>query len=85
MSRSARPPRHSLYEFATRLDSLEAAWHRVRANGGAAGGDGLSTQEFDKAASVRLITLHKALRDASYLPGPLRRIAFPKPDGGRVP
>ncbi|WP_413204155.1 CRISPR-associated endonuclease Cas1 [Rhodospirillum sp. A1_3_36] len=77
-----RPPRHSLYEQATRLDSLEAAWHRVRANAGAAGGDGVTVGLFDEGAAVRLLSLHKALRDGSYLPGPIRRVSFAKADGG---
>lgn len=78
-----RPARHALYTAATRLDTLEIAWHRVRANAGAAGGDGVTVDQFDQAASVRLISLHKALRDGSYAPGPVRRVAFPKPLGGQ--
>ncbi|MBB4285424.1 CRISPR-associated endonuclease Cas1 [Roseospira goensis] len=77
-----RPARHALYDAATRLDSLERAWHRVRANAGAAGGDGLTVTQFDDGAAVRLLSLHKALRDGSYAPGPLRRVAVPKRDGG---
>ena len=78
----SRPPRHFLYEQATRLESLERAWLRVLRNAGAAGADGLTVAEFARAAPVRLISLHRSLRDGSYRPGPLRRVAIPKPAGG---
>lgn len=77
-----RPGRHALYDTATRLDSLERAWQRVRANAGAAGGDGLTVAQFDQAAAARLLSLHKALRDGSYAPGPVRRVSIPKRGGG---
>lgn len=71
-----------LFEAITRLDSLEAAWGRVRSNAGAAGVDGVSVTQFAEAAAVRLLTLHRQVRQGTYQPRPLRRISFPKPDGG---
>jgi CRISPR-associated protein Cas1 len=75
-------PRCAVFETASRLDHLEQAWHRVRLNAGAAGGDGVSIETFGETAALRLLSLHRALRSATYAPGPLRRVAIPKPDGG---
>lgn len=75
----------ALFEAATRLDRLEEAWQRVRLNQGAAGGDGETVGAFAAGAPHRLIALHRALRDGSYTPGPIRRVDIAKPDGGVRP
>ncbi|MEQ8585019.1 MAG: CRISPR-associated endonuclease Cas1 [Thalassobaculaceae bacterium] len=74
-----------LFDRITRLDSLEAAWNRVRANAGAAGGDGVTVERFAMDAADRLMRLGGQLRNGSYSPGPIRRIEIPKPDGGLRP
>lgn len=84
---NARPPTDNagLFAAATRLDALEAAWVKVRANAGAAGGDGVSVEHFDELAATHLLRLHRALRDGAYRPGPLRRFSIPKSSGGQRP
>jgi RNA-directed DNA polymerase len=63
-------------------ENLIQAWDRVRANGGAAGVDGLTIEE----TGERLRTLWPTIRDqllrGTYQPQPVRRVEIPKPDGG---
>ena len=62
--------------------SLRAAWDRVRANGGAAGGDGVSGARFAERLDSRLAALREDLVSGRYRPGPLRAAALPKRGGG---
>ncbi len=75
----------ALFDQATRLDRLEAAWHRVRLNAGAAGGDHVTVSHFGEAFAVHLASLQRDLRGGRYAPGPVRRVDIPKPDGGVRP
>lgn len=70
-----------LFESATRLDRLEAAWERVRTNAGCAGADGVSVGAFVQQAASRLLGLHRRLRDGTYRPQSLRLFQIPKADG----
>ncbi len=82
------PPRFapdSLFDRATRHDALWTAWEKVRANNGAAGGDGVTIQRFEPTAHGRLSRLSHDLRNGRYRPGPVRRVLIPKPDGGTRP
>ncbi len=72
----------NLFEVATRLDRLEAAWERVRANAGCAGADGVTVAMFAQRAAPRLLGLQRRLRDGTYRPLGLRLFEIPKPDGG---
>jgi CRISPR-associated protein Cas1 len=74
-----------LFEAATRLDALEAAWVKVRGNGGCAGSDGVTLERFALGAPGRLVALQRALREGRYAPEPLRLFEVPKPDGGVRP
>jgi len=71
-----------LFKAATQPQSLDAAWARVRANAGAAGGDGVTIDAFGKAADRHLARLRTAMLDGTYRPRPLRRVTIPKPSGG---
>lgn len=62
--------------------NLNAAWRRVRANGGAPGIDGITVEAFPEQLRVRAETLRQALLDGSYRPSALRRVTIPKPTGG---
>ncbi|EQD76099.1 RNA-directed DNA polymerase (Reverse transcriptase), partial [mine drainage metagenome] len=64
-----------------RKKTLQAAWERVRENGGAPGVDGESVEEFGENAKERLWELSEALRLHTWQPNPLRRVWIPKPDG----
>ncbi|HRQ80377.1 MAG TPA: reverse transcriptase domain-containing protein, partial [Azospirillaceae bacterium] len=59
-----------------------AAWRRVRRNQGAAGGDGVALAAFERDLDRQLDGLRAAVLDGTYRPGPLRRVAIAKPDGG---
>ena len=62
--------------------NLNAAWKRVRENGGAPGIDGITVEAFLEYAKPRAEALRKELLEGSYRPHPLRRVAIPKPSGG---
>jgi RNA-directed DNA polymerase len=62
--------------------NLNAAWRRVRENGGAPGIDGITIEAFPAHLGTRAETLRQALLDGSYRPSALRRVTIPKPNGG---
>jgi len=77
---------HALYDRIWRSDVLREAWGRVRRNRGAAGVDALTLAEVEEYGVERLLgELQCALREGRYRPAPVRRVAIPKPDGGRRP
>lgn len=83
---SARPDEErSLFRRATDYDALWASWERVRANAGAAGGDGVSVRQFDRQAETHVARLSHRLRTGRYEPGPTRRVLVPKKSGGLRP
>ena len=73
------------FERMTRLDTLDAAWAKVRSNGGCAGGDGLSIDMFQPRAAKELILLSSSIRGGRYRPGPYRLLRIDKKDGGTRP
>ena len=64
------------------LPALRLAWRQVRANGGAAGGDGQSLADFADNLEEELRRLHEELRTGRYRCGPLRKARLRKSDGG---
>lgn len=82
---AARDPDAGLFAQILRLQTLEAAWEKVRANHGAAGGDGMTVEEFDIDLPTRLVRLQLGLMHGTYRPGRLRRIDVAKDDGGTRP
>jgi RNA-directed DNA polymerase len=65
--------------------TLAAAWAKVRANGGAAGVDGVSVERFAARSEEYLAELSLALREGSYRPQAVRRVEIPKDDGRTRP
>jgi RNA-directed DNA polymerase len=61
------------------------AYRRVRANGGAAGVDEQSIQDFEGKLKDNLYKLWNRLSSGSYFPPPVRRVEIPKSDGGKRP
>ena len=59
--------------------NLSAACTKVTANGGAAGVDHITTEEFDRQRETNLAKLQQQLRDDSYRPQAIRRVWIPKP------
>jgi RNA-directed DNA polymerase len=77
---------HALYDRIHRSDVLREAWRRVKGNRGAAGVDRVTLAEVEAHGVERLLgELQHALRAGTYRPAPVRRVAIPKPDGGRRP
>jgi RNA-directed DNA polymerase len=77
---------HALYDRIWRADVLLEAWKRVRSNRGAAGVDRVTLAQVEAYGVERLLgELQCALRQGSYRPAPVRRVAIPKSDGGVRP
>ena len=73
----------SLIDKVYRIETLRAAWHKVRANAGAAGVDGQSVKKFAARAEQYLEELERALRTGEYRPEPIKRVEIPK-GGGKM-
>lgn len=76
---------YSLYDKIWRRDVLEQAWRLVRANGGAAGIDGISIDDAETCVDKLLNELQQELRSGRYRPDAVRRVYIPKPDGRERP
>ncbi len=69
-----------LYDKVCRMDILEEAWRRVKANGGAAGVDKVSIDELREYGEERFLQeLQRELHDESYRVSHVRRVHIPKP------
>lgn len=74
---------NDLFEHVLQEDNLSAAWKRARANKGAAGIDGMTTDEFPAwVRSGNWKALKQQLVTGCYQPSPVRRVEIAKPDGG---
>lgn len=58
------------------------AYKRVRANGGAAGVDSESIEEFEEKLKNNLYKIWNRLSSGTYFPPPVRSVGIPKKDGG---
>ena len=77
---------HALYDRLFRPDILWRAWQEVRANGGAAGVDGVSIEAIEsQGVESFLQTLAADLKAKRYRPQPVLRVYTPKPDGRQRP
>ena len=76
---------YSLMDKVYAPATLEAAWNKVRSNGGASGVDGQSIARFEARRDVYLAELGSALREDRYCPLPVRRVEIPKGDGRTRP
>jgi Retron-type reverse transcriptase len=75
----------SLIDKVYRKQTLEAAWHKVKSNAGAAGVDGQSVKKFAARAELYLEELEGALKTGEYRPEPIRRVEIPKAGGKKRP
>jgi RNA-directed DNA polymerase len=55
---------------------------KVKSNGGAAGLDGQSIEEFERDLKKNLTESRIGCRSGSYFPPPVRRVKIPKANGG---
>ncbi len=75
-----------LYDKVWREDILAHAWALAKANGGAAGVDGVTFAEIEAAGVQQWLTgLREELCSRTYRPQPVRRVMIPKPGGGERP
>lgn len=57
------------------------AYKKVRGNGGSAGQDGMSLEEFSKDLSKNLYKIWNRLSSGSYFPPAVKEVSIPKGDG----
>lgn len=67
------------YEIAKR--EVWQAYKRVKANGGAAGADGVSLKQFEQGLSKNLYRIWNRMSSGSYFAAPVKRVEIPKADG----
>ena len=69
----------SLIDKVWNLRNLQAAFTRVKVNGGSAGVDHQTVAMFEKHLESNLEHLSESLRDGTYRPQAIRRVYIPKP------
>ena len=70
-----------LLERVLDQQNMQRAWKQVKANGGAAGIDGMTIDAFPDFVRAAWSNIRQALEDGTYQPAPVRRRAIPKPNG----
>ena len=71
-----------LFEEIHATQRLELAFKKVKTNGGSAGSDGVSVEDFGEKLARNLTDLQAELKSKRYQPQPVRRVSIPKPSGG---
>lgn len=79
---AAHPAAAGLWERLLSRGNLAEALRRVEQNAGAAGIDGMSTQELRPWLKDHWARVRSALEAGTYRPQPVRRVTIPKPSGG---
>jgi RNA-directed DNA polymerase len=68
--------------FAIPKQLVWQAWKSVKANGGAAGADGVSVEAFGKDLKNNLYKVWNRMSSGTYFPPPVRAVEIPKASGG---
>ncbi len=71
-----------LFDAIIERNNLNKAFKHVRKKGGAAGVDGMSTDDLLAYLKEHKESFLESLRNGTYRPEPVRRVEIPKPDGG---
>ena len=75
-----------LHDKICRSDILAHAYALARRNDGAAGVDGVTFEDVERAGvEAWLEALREDLASMTYRPSPVRRVMIPKPGGGERP
>ena len=74
--------RASLMEAILERENMKVAYERVMSNKGAAGVDGITTEELKDHLKTHWHHIKEELMDGRYKPKPVRQVEIPKPDGG---
>jgi RNA-directed DNA polymerase len=68
--------------FAIPKELVWRAWKQVKANGGAAGADGVTIETFEKDLKDNLYKVWNRMSSGTYFPPPVRAVEIPKSSGG---
>ena len=68
--------------FAIPKHLVWQAWKSVKANGGAAGADGVTVEMFEKDLRDNLYKIWNRMSSGTYFPPPVRAVEIPKSSGG---
>ena len=68
--------------FAIPKQLVWQAWKSVKANGGAAGADGVTIEMFEKGLAGNLYKIWNRMSSGTYFPPPVRAAEIPKSSGG---
>jgi RNA-directed DNA polymerase len=68
--------------FAIPKQLVWQAWKQVKANGGAAGADGVTIAMFEKDLKDNLYKVWNRMSSGTYFPPPVRAVEIPKASGG---
>ena len=68
--------------FAIPRELVWQAWKQVKANGGAAGADGVTIEMFGKDLKDNLYKVWNRMSSGTYFPPPVRAVEIPKSSGG---
>ena len=68
-----------LIDKVYRMETLVAAWAKVRSNAGGSGVDGITVGRFEKTCLDGLLALKEHLQGNVYQPKPVKRVWIPKP------
>ena len=75
---------YALSDKVWRADFLQAAWHAVRRNGGAAGVDGETVEHIEERGLERWLgELARDLKEGTYRPNAVRQVLIPKKQAGK--
>lgn len=77
---------HALYDKIYRIDILQKAWMKVKANKGSAGIDEVTIKEIEeKGVDSILKEIQEELKNGNYRPKPVLRVEIPKSNGKMRP
>lgn len=77
---------YRLYDKTYRMEVLEEAYRKAKANGGTSGVDGETFEDIEKkGVSGYLAELRNEIRERRYKPLPVRRVYIPKANGKERP